>query len=439
LLSSITPLKARALLDKICKAPKDPVEPCDLDAVHTFGLINLLVWDNTANPAKITSTWFVYHPKSSVLTSWSQADLTTRNRLYGAHTVALMMVQVHAPTKDLVGTYTIGEKKRVLENTQSLQSLISLAGLGAPAGGGFTPPQGCNANGCDMFGGSIVTLSFDAADLTIKSTVGPVATPGTPPAVVPPVAPVVPGGAPVPVIPAPGAPVPAPAVAAAPGAAPVAPPALLPVVPPVAPAAPGGTPVPVIPAPGAPAPAPVPPVAPAPGGLVPVVGSQPLADANAGTQTSLPDFTAINEAKQWWDISIAIPIKKVSELQLNSVNNTLAPTNINRQNAFAVLDLFPIKRDLVGAAPTLVPHPLIGVSLASQPLHTILAALGMGFSYGDLYVGAILQKSQDVTGLAAGSTATPAQLAAATSYTYKPQFSIGINVSIKGALSALKK
>ncbi len=397
LVSSMTPLKARTLLEKICKPQADPVEPCDLDDKRTFGLINILVWDNSATPPKITSTWVVYHTKSDVITSWSQADLTSRNRFYGAHTVALMMVEIHAPTKNLVGTYTIGEKKRVLENTQSLQSLISLAGFGT-AGGGFKAPQGCNADGCNMFGGAIVALSFDAADVTIKTTIGALTSASAPEVQQsPPVAVA-------PVIPAPGA------------SEPVATPSPAPV---------GGAPSPVNPAPG---------------GLTPVVGSQPLTDASAGNQTTLlPDVTVINEAKQWWDISIAIPIKKVSELQLNSVNNTVAPTSVNRQNAIAALDLFPIKRDLVGAAPTLIPHPIIGVSLASQPLHTILAALGIGLSYADIYVGAILQKSQAVNGFVAGSMATPAQLAAATRYTYKPQFSIGVNVSIKGVVSVLKK
>jgi hypothetical protein len=380
-------VKARSLLQMVCTVTKDPTTTCDIDDKQTFGLINVLTWSGGSNPTSVASAWYVYHPKSDVLHAWSQADLTTGNRFYGAKKIMLLMVELHAPGSDVTATYTLTEKKRTLENVQSLQNLISLANFGSA--GGNAPSLVSCASDCELFGSSMIPLTFDAADLTFKTAI--IGLPSTAPA------------APAPAV----VPVPAPSVNPAAG-------------------------VQTLSAPAGPAPAIVPP-APGPvGGNSSSTNSSPVIAAPA-------DFVAINEAKQWWDISIAIPIKKVNELQLNSVNNTVAPTNINRQNAFAVVDLYWPRRDLVGAAPSLIPHPMLGVSLASQPLHTLLAALGVGFSYGDLYAGAILQKAQNVSGLTAGSTATPAQLSAATTYSYQPQFSVGINISIKSALSALQK
>jgi hypothetical protein len=54
-----------------------------------------------------------------------------------------------------------------------------------------------------------------------------------------------------------------------------------------------------------------------------------------------------------------------------------------------------------------------------------------------VYAGALLIKQQTLNGLSTGSPATPAQLASATTFEYKPSFSIGIKISVKGAVTAI--
>lgn len=53
--------------------------------------------------------------------------------------------------------------------------------------------------------------------------------------------------------------------------------------------------------------------------------------------------------------------------------------------------------------------------------------------------GADFVKQQQLSGLSSGSPATPAQLGAATSLNYKAQFTVGVNIPIKAAATALSK
>ena len=146
-----------------------------------------------------------------------------------------------------------------------------------------------------------------------------------------------------------------------------------------------------------------------------------------------------DEPKAWWDVSVAVPVSKVSAVQYSSVNNTVSPATVNRQNAFAMLDIFIPEKDLVGTHYSLIPHPLVGVSMGSKPLQSWLLAGAIGFTFGELYVGANLLKQQSLTGgVAAGSTATPTQLTAAISKGFQPHFNVGINISVKAAFSAIK-
>ena len=160
------------------------------------------------------------------------------------------------------------------------------------------------------------------------------------------------------------------------------------------------------------------------------------------TSTSAPlsaSLSLINEAKQWWDVSIAVPVKSVNSLQYTSSNNTVVPKQISKQNVFAALDFYLPPVDLAGTTYSFIPHPMAGVSLASQPLHSILVGGAIGLSFAELFAGADFVKQQSLTGVSSGGPATPSQLSAATSYKYKAQFLVGINLPVKAAASAMKK
>ena len=146
--------------------------------------------------------------------------------------------------------------------------------------------------------------------------------------------------------------------------------------------------------------------------------------------------TFVNESKQWWDISFALPVTKVNQLQYNDTANTVTPTQINKQSLFAVFDFYIPPTNLSTTSYNLIPHPFAGVAMNSQPLHSLLFGASIGLHLAEVYAGAVLVKQQSLSGLTAGSTATPAQLSTATSYKYNARFSFGIKISVKAAVSA---
>lgn len=144
-----------------------------------------------------------------------------------------------------------------------------------------------------------------------------------------------------------------------------------------------------------------------------------------------------NEAKEHWDFSFALPVKKASALQYSSTANTVTASQINKTDLFAVFDWYPYPVDLKNSKFTFIPGVFGGVAMNSQPLHSLLFGASVGAKLAQVYVGALLLKQQQLNGLSTGSTATTAQLSAATSYAYKPSFSIGIKISISAAAAAI--
>lgn len=149
--------------------------------------------------------------------------------------------------------------------------------------------------------------------------------------------------------------------------------------------------------------------------------------------------TFTNEGKSHWDVSFALPVKKASALQYSSTSNTVTASSINKNNLFAVADIYPIPVNLTATSPSLVPDFFFGVAMDSQPLHSLIFGASVGIHLAQIYAGALLIKQQQLAGLSSGSTATPGQLAGATSYSYQPQFTVGIKISIRSAASSLSK
>jgi hypothetical protein len=147
--------------------------------------------------------------------------------------------------------------------------------------------------------------------------------------------------------------------------------------------------------------------------------------------------TITNEAKAWWDVSFALPIKKASAVQYNSTANTVTASQINKQSLFATGDIYPLRTDLK-AAYSWSPAIFFGVSLASQPLHSMLMGVSMHFSMASIYAGALLLKQQQLKGLSPGSPGSSDQVTAATSYAYEPSFSVGLKLSIRSTASQIK-
>jgi len=157
------------------------------------------------------------------------------------------------------------------------------------------------------------------------------------------------------------------------------------------------------------------------------------------TTVTLPDFSVSDESKQWIDVSVAVPISKISDVSYSSTNGTVTPNTVNKQSVFAVVDFYFPKKDMVGNRVNYWPHPLFGVSMASKPLQSLIAGVGMGLSYGEVYAGASIIKTSTLgNGLSAGSSATSSQVTAATGKSWTSHLNVGLNISVISAFKTIK-
>jgi hypothetical protein len=146
-----------------------------------------------------------------------------------------------------------------------------------------------------------------------------------------------------------------------------------------------------------------------------------------------------NEGKYHFDFSFGVPIKQISQLQLNNTNNTVSAQKVDKTNVFGLLDLFPQAVDISNAGLYRLPHAVVGVKLDKQPLHSILLGVGFGPAFANFYAGCLWVKQDSLKTLQSGQGATPVQQAADTQQLYKPQFAFGINLTVRGTLNAMKK
>lgn len=156
-----------------------------------------------------------------------------------------------------------------------------------------------------------------------------------------------------------------------------------------------------------------------------------------GSSASISNsFVVDNEGTYFWDVSVAVPIRKISQLQFNNTNNTVTANNVDKNSVFTVLDLYPFKKDVKATTPYWRPYGLAGIAVAQQPLHKVLVGAGFGAPFAQFYFGAVFVKQDSLTGLSENSMATPAQQAAATSQRFKPQFAFGINLPVREVFQA---
>jgi hypothetical protein len=158
---------------------------------------------------------------------------------------------------------------------------------------------------------------------------------------------------------------------------------------------------------------------------------------NAGELQVLGDSIVLdNEGKYYWDVSVAVPIRKMSQLEFNDTNNTVTSRSTDKRNVFAVLDLYPFKKDVKNTSFDWHPYGLVGIGISQQPLHKILVAGGWGPRFAQFYAGVLFSKQQTLNSLTVGSVATPGQLAADTNIKFKPQFAFGINLPVRDVFQA---
>ena len=145
-----------------------------------------------------------------------------------------------------------------------------------------------------------------------------------------------------------------------------------------------------------------------------------------------------NEGKYFVDFSVGVPIRKMSELKFDSVNNTVTANKVDKTNIFAFVNIFPRPIDIRKNNVDLVPHFVGGVAIDRQPLRKIFVGTGIGPSIANFYIGALFVKQDQPTTLNTGDTATPGQLNNDLRRKYKTQVGFGLNVPVGVIIEKLK-
>lgn len=146
-----------------------------------------------------------------------------------------------------------------------------------------------------------------------------------------------------------------------------------------------------------------------------------------------------NEGLYWWDVSVGVPIRRIKELQFDTTNNTVTSKEVDKQNIFALFNLYLPPKDIKGTSYSWIPHFVGGVAIAKQPLKKFMLGAGFGPHFANFYVGALFTEEKKLATLAEGSTATPGQLNADIRKSFKPQFTFGINIPVRAVLETMNK
>jgi len=147
------------------------------------------------------------------------------------------------------------------------------------------------------------------------------------------------------------------------------------------------------------------------------------------------DITFDNEGPYYWDVGFAVPVRKISELKLDTTSGTATPAKVNSQNVFAVLDGYFRPVDVKSGGFTAIPHPIAGVAFAKQPLSKILVGGAWGPKASELYLGAMFVKQPELSGSTSCSNPSGSSLTGKSHYC--TQFTIGINLSVSAIAKSL--
>jgi hypothetical protein len=145
-----------------------------------------------------------------------------------------------------------------------------------------------------------------------------------------------------------------------------------------------------------------------------------------------------NEGKYFIDFSTGVPIRRISELNIDSTNNTVTAREVDKQNVFAFVNLHPRPIDIKRTGVNYVPHFVGGVSIARKPLDKIFVGAGVGPVFANFYIGALFNKQDELTTLQPGDPATPDQVQSNVRRRYKTQIGFGLNIPVGAIIEKLK-
>jgi hypothetical protein len=138
--------------------------------------------------------------------------------------------------------------------------------------------------------------------------------------------------------------------------------------------------------------------------------------------------TIDNEGNYHFDVSAAIPIRGIKQLQYDSTNFTATPKTVTSINAYGLLNLFFKAMDVKTNYTVWPPSLVAGVGLTGKPFDKPL--LGLGFGYGKVsgFAGCVFNKVSQ-------PGATPGSIDSHR----ERKFVFGVNISARQVADLLKK
>ena len=161
---------------------------------------------------------------------------------------------------------------------------------------------------------------------------------------------------------------------------------------------------------------------------------------DGGTQSSLGKATTFdNEGLHWWDVSGAVPIRRVSQLQFNQSNSTVTQQSVDKTTVFALFDVYLPRRDLKGSGFSYLPSYVAGIGITKQPLHRLLVGVSWGPAFANFYIGAVFATQSLPTGTSCSKNQVVNQPMGASETRTCAQLSFGINIGALALQKALAK
>lgn len=128
-----------------------------------------------------------------------------------------------------------------------------------------------------------------------------------------------------------------------------------------------------------------------------------------------------NEGNYRYDFSVGVPIKATQEVRFDGT--TATPMKVDKQNIFALFNVFPVPVDIKNGGLRRVPHLVVGAAISEKPQHKLLFAAGWGPAFANFYAGAFVVKQP-------GNQTTESK--------WETQFAFGLNLTVRGTKKALE-
>lgn len=165
-----------------------------------------------------------------------------------------------------------------------------------------------------------------------------------------------------------------------------------------------------------------------------------------------------NEGLYHWDVSVAVPVNSINELQYSSTDGSVTTKQVSRLNAYGLFDIFPVASDLKTPPAFAWPHLIVGLPFSGKVFNKPFFGGGGVVNFQQIpkigpalakivpvklnfYGGVVYNKEFRPSSLNVGDPGSPAAVANSLSphRVWKGQFGIEFSIrDVKDKLSSTK-